>query len=211
MSRIRVTLLYTMPILFLVVGALAFLQFMSLNYARAISFIDWLLSGSDNIVATLRSTDTVMYYVHRFILKRSFWFLWSAGFVFSLYLLGKHLQTNNDMVAENAVLVGREASAIMNRITRKYEVISLKADDVRLEKKLKELSDRFCVESEFGYGTCNVIECEHRIKIKLVILEEQIDKLEAMEGTTSLDVVRAVVSDIDILLKERAELKKKYA
>ena len=90
-------LIFVLPILFLLVGIWAFLNVISMHYTRAISLIDWLLSGPDNIIAVLRDVDTLMGQVQRIILMRAFWICWFAGFSVSVFMLGRHIQNKKEM------------------------------------------------------------------------------------------------------------------
>ena len=91
LRKIKEYIIYVLPVLFLLVGIWAFLNVLSMHYTRAISLIDWLLSGSDNIIATVRDVDTVMGRLQRIMLMRAFWVLWFAGFSVSIFMLGKHV------------------------------------------------------------------------------------------------------------------------
>ena len=91
LRKIKEYIIYVLPVLFLLVGIWAFLNVLSMHYTRAISLIDWLLSGSDNIIATLRDVDTLMGQVQRIILMRAFWICWFAGFSVSVFRYSRSL------------------------------------------------------------------------------------------------------------------------
>ena len=69
-NKIRHYLTYLLPWVFILIGIWAFFQITSFRYAKAINFIDWLLSGSDNIELALRDVDTVMGIMKRAIFTR---------------------------------------------------------------------------------------------------------------------------------------------
>ena len=46
-QKLKVYIIYALPVAFLLVGIWAFLNVHSMHYTRAISLIDWLLSGDD--------------------------------------------------------------------------------------------------------------------------------------------------------------------
>ncbi len=53
-------LAYAAPIIMAIVGLVLYSYILPAKYMKAISLIDWLFSGSDHIIATLRDADGVL-------------------------------------------------------------------------------------------------------------------------------------------------------
>lgn len=207
-QKLKVYIIYALPVLCLGVGIWAFLNVLSMHYIRAISLIDWLLSGSDNIVATVRDVDTVMGKLHRIMLMRVFWVLWLAGFSVSVFMLGRHIQNKKERYAEYAKITGKDAyHKAQAVIIRNHNKLHTKGC-LQLSKKLNALVERLNYESGFGYGDWATIECENQINQKLNDLAECLTDYEP--GLDNQQCVDAVLDEINILLDQRAEMKKRH-
>lgn len=207
-QKLKEYIIYALPVLFLVVGIWAFLNVISMHYIRAISLIDWLLSGSDNIIATVRDVDTVMGRLQRIMLMRAFWVLWFAGFSVSIFMLGKHVHNKKEQYSEHAEIRGKDAYGTVKEIIIKNHKKLQAADCITLNKKINALAERVKFESDFGYGDLSVIDCENQIDkrfydlaVLLAAYEPDLDNGQAVES---------VLDEINMLLDQRAEMKKRH-
>ena len=207
-QKLKVYIIYALPIAFLLVGIWAFLNVISMHYTRAISLIDWLLSGPDNIIAVLRDVDTLMGQVQRIILMRAFWICWFAGFSVSVFMLGRHIQNKKEKYSEYAVIRGKEAyHKAQTVIIRNHNKLHTK-ECLKLSKKLNALVERLNYESDFGYGALAIIDCENQINQKINNLSECLTDYEPdLDNQQSIE---AVLNEINILLDRRAEMKKRH-
>lgn len=201
-------LIFILPVLFLLVGIWAFFNVVSINYTRAVSVVDWLFSGSDNIIATLRDVDTLMGQVQRIILMRAFWICWFAGFSVSVFMLGRHIQNKKEKYSEYAVIRGKEAyNKAQTVIIRNHNKLHTK-ECLKLSKRLNALVERLNYESDFGYGALSIIDCENQINQKINNLSECLTDYEPdLDNQQSIEVV---LNEINILLDRRAEMKKRH-
>ena len=201
-------LIFILPVLFLLVGIWAFFNVVSINYTRAVSVVDWLFSGSDNIIATLRDVDTLMGQVQRIILMRAFWICWFAGFSVSVFMLGRHIQNKKEKYSEYAVIRGKEAyKKAQTVIIRNHNKLHTK-ECLKLSKRLNALVERLNYESDFGYGALSIIDCENQINQKINNLSECLTDYEPdLDNQQSIEVV---LNEINILLDRRAEMKKRH-
>lgn len=200
--------IFVFPILLLFVGIGAFFRVIPITYTNAISLIDWLFSGSDNIISTLHDVNTVMGKLQRIIFMRAFWALWFIFFSISVFFLGKHIHNKKENYSVNAELKGKEAyDKLRGLIIKNYK--KLRATEyITLNKKLDALAEKLNYESNFGYGDLIVIECENQINKKINDLEVLL-----MDYEPSLDNkknVELVLDEINILLDQRAEMKKRH-
>lgn len=201
-------LIFILPVLFLLVGIWAFFNVVSINYTRAVSVVDWLLSGPDNIVATMRDVDTLMGRLQRIMLMRAFWVLWFAGFSVSVFMLGRHIQNKKEKYSEYAVIRGKEAyHKAQTVIIRNHNKLHTK-ECLKLNKRLNALVERLNYESDFGYGALSIIDCENQINQKINNLSECLTDYEPdLDNQQSIE---AVLNEINILLDRRAEMKKRH-
>lgn len=207
-KKIKEYLIFILPLLFLLVGMWAFFNVVSINYTRAVSVVDWLFSGPDNIIATLRDVDTLMGQVQRIILMRAFWICWFAGFSVSVFMLGRHIQNKKEKYSEYAVIRGKEAyHKAQTVIIRNHNKLHTK-ECLKLSKRLNALVERLNYESDFGYGALSIIDCENQINQKINNLSECLTGYEPdLDNQQSIE---AVLNEINILLDRRAEMKKRH-
>ena len=207
-KKIKEYLIFILPVLFLLVGIWAFFNVVSINYTRAVSLVDWLFSGPDNIIATLRDVDTLMGQVQRIILMRAFWICWFVGFSVSVFMLGRHIQNKKEKYSEYAVIRGKEAyHKAQTVIIRNHNKLHTK-ECLKLSKRLNALVERLNYESDFGYGALSIIDCENQINQKINNLSECLTDYEPdLDNQQSIE---AVLNEINILLGRRAEMKKRH-
>lgn len=207
-KKIKEYLIFILPVLFLLVGIWAFFNVVSINYTRSVSVVDWLLSGPDNIVATMRDVDTVMGRLQRIMLMRAFWVLWFAGFSVSVFMLGRHIQNKKEKYSEYAVIRGKEAyHKAQTLFIRNHNKLHTK-ECLKLSKRLNALVERLNYESDFGYGALAIIDCENQINQKINNLSECLTDYEP--DLDNQQCIEVVLNEINILLDRRAEMKKRH-
>ena len=74
--------------------------------------------------------------------------------------------------------------------------------------KVKCLEEKLFVESDFGYGGDVVIDCENDISRKLQFIKEMVSNIESGNITDNINILNEVVSETNMLLSKRRELKK---
>ena len=108
-------LAYAAPIIMAIVGLVLYSYILPAKYMKAISLIDWLFSGSDHIIATLRDADGVLEQFYKILLTKVIVWIWSAGFVISLFVCGHALQ-NRRTANLSAKLVGPVLSPLADTL-----------------------------------------------------------------------------------------------
>ena len=166
------------PLIMLIVGLILYYNILPARYNKVISFIDWLFSGTDNIIATLRSADIVSGQFYKILLTKFIVWVWTIGFIFSLFLCGKAVQNNREANPQ-AVLIGNVSSNVMDEI---MSIVRMKLDRSHSDSArevytvLQRLEVRVQALSEFGFGNAMVLAVENQIydnlKKILVICED---------------------------------------
>ena len=138
--------------------------------------------------------------------------MWLAGFIASLFFVGKQFQKKPEPNATNAILVKKEAYLLAQDITEalKLEYQKNKSKDINaLLTSVKRLEEKLSVESDFGYGKNNVINCENNIARQLQYLLDSVPYISTGNVSENIAEMNKAVLNINSLLRKRIELKKK--
>ena len=181
-------------------------------YGKTISLIDWLFSGPQNIIDTLRDSGAVLPKVGSIILLKFAAGFWLVGFIASLILLSRVLHDKPVTVADNAILKDKEASEKMTDIYHSLQFLKQKnksSEFQKIEKKARQLKEKLASETKFGRGNSSVIKCENDIANQMQYLVELIADIEKGNVERSLPGVQSALTNLDNLLAKRTELQKK--
>lgn len=203
---------FAAPIILLLIAIVAYFIVIPNIYGQVVSFIDWLASDPQNIIDTLRDPNAAFSKANYIILIRVLWYVWLAGFIASLFFVGKQFQKKPEPNATNAILVKKEAYLLARDITEalKLEYQKNKSKDINaLLTSVKRLEEKMSVESDFGYGKNNVINCENNIARQLQYLLDSIPYISTGNMSENIAEMNKAVLNINSLLRKRIELKKK--
>lgn len=203
---------FAAPIILLLIAVVAYFIVIPNIYGQVVSFIDWLASDPQNIIDTLRDPNAAFSKANYIILIRVFWYVWLAGFIASLFFVGKQFQKKPEPNATNAILVKKEAYLLAQDITEalKLEYQKNKSKDINsLLTSVKRLEEKLSVESDFGYGKNNVINCENNIARQLQYLLDSVPYISTGNMSENIAEMNKAVFNINSLLRKRIELKKK--
>lgn len=203
---------FAAPIILLLIAVVAYFIVIPNIYGQVVSFIDWLASDPQNIIDTLRDPNAAFSKANYIILIRVFWYVWLAGFIASLFFVGKQFQKKPEPNATNAILVKKEAYLLAQDITEalKLEYQKNKSKDINaLLTSVKRLEEKLSVESDFGYGKNNVINCENSIARQLQYLLDSVPYISTGNVSENIAEMNKAVLNINSLLRKRIELKKK--
>ena len=139
-------LAYFAPVIMIIIGIFLYSVILPARYNKIISLMDWLFSGTDNIIATLRSADIVLGQFYRILFTKVLVWVWTIGFLFSLFWCGYTVQN--------------------------YRLNKSNDDSKLIYKKAVTLEAQFLACGEFGYGSYDITELENHICNKLVELEK---------------------------------------
>ena len=192
----------------LLVGVLLYYFILPARYNKVISFIDWLFSGTDNIIATLRSADIVIGQLYKIILTKVVLWLWGLGFIFSIFLCGKAIQ-NKEEPNLNARYIGRVGIVPINNA---MSAIRIKIENNSSQNLnniygiLKRVENRIQALNEFGFADNQVLEIEGIIYEKLQNILSLCDSDEAENEEAT---IRKLANEIMVLCEKREMLLKK--
>lgn len=204
--------IFLIPIAILLIGIIAYFVVLPSIYGKIVSFIDWLFTDPQNIMDTLREPGIVLPKINSIIGLRIFWWLWLAGFIASLFFVGKQLQTKPQPNASNAIFIKKEPYLAIQDLSAKLKVIGLKINNREFDdlcRTVKLLEERLSIESDFGYGKGSIISCENNIAEQIQFLLDSCQNLETDNMTETVQAMNIALSNINSLLRRRIELKKK--
>ena len=201
-------LAYFAPVIMLMIGIFLYSVILPARYNKVIFLIDWLFSGTDNIIATLRSADIVLGQLYRILFTKILVWVWTLGFLFSLFWCGYTVQNSREK--NSSVILTEEAKrAILIRIVseaeRYYRLHKTNDYSKMVYKRAVVLETRLLAGGEFGYGDNSVIELENRICNELMELEKILSNL-----SDDCAEVNNRYTKLENLLEEREALVKHY-
>lgn len=203
---------FAAPFVFLLIGLVAYFIVIPNLYGQVVSFVDWLVSDPQNIIDAIRDPNVVFSKTNYIILIRIFWYVWLAGFIASLFFIGKQFQKKPEPNATNAILVKKEPYLLAQDITEalKLEYQKNKSKEINtLLTSVKRLEEKLSVESDFGYGKSSVINCENNIARQIQYLLDSVPYILTGNMNENLAELNKAVLNINSLLRKRIELKKK--
>ena len=203
---------FFIPVVILLIGAAAYFIVLPSIYGQVVSFIDWLFTDPQSIIATLRNPNTVLPQINAVFGMKIFWWIWLAGLIASLFFVGKQLQAKPEPNAENAILTKKEPYLMIQDVTNVLKQTKARISNKQLDPliySVKKLEEKLSVESDFGYGSDAVIRCENDIARQIQFLVDTVPHLENGNLEETLSGMNTAVSNINSLLRKRTELKKK--
>ena len=201
-------LAYFAPVIMIIIGIFLYSVILPARYNKVISLMDWLFSGTDNIIATLRSADIVLGQVYRILFTKILIWVWTIGFLFSLFWCGYTVQNSKEKSGNLLIGEGGKKAMLVRIVNQaeKYYRLNKSNDDSKLiYKKAVILESRFLACGEFGDGSYDITELENHICNKLVELE----KLLSDENYDYAEVNDKYIR-IHNLLEEREAMLKHY-
>lgn len=203
---------FLLPVLFLLVGLVAYFIIIPKIYGQGSSFFDWLFADPQNIIDTLQNPYVALSKAQMITEVRIFWYIWLAGFTASLFFVGRQLNRKPAQTAANAILVKREPYLLICDV---YDSLKVAQANVSCDEfapllyMVKCLAEKLSVESDFGYGNVGVTMCENNIAKQLQVLSELAGHLDRSGTAEAVERMQVLVKNINSLLRRRAELKKK--
>jgi len=205
-------IIFLLPIGIALIGIIAYFIIIPNIYSKVVSFIDWLFTDPQNIVDTLKNPNAVLPQVHSIIGIRIFWYVWLAGFIASLFFVGRQLQRKPEPNAVNALMTRKEPYLSIQDISSDLKLLKQRRSGKELDALIyavKKLEEKLSVESDFGYGKGAIIECENNIARQLQFLNDVLPSVETGNFIENIEKMNTAVKNIANLLKRRTELKKR--
>ncbi|MBE5951837.1 MAG: hypothetical protein E7260_09645 [Lachnospiraceae bacterium] len=202
-------LIYLTPVLIAAIYIVVFLIVIPKTYGKAISVIEWMFSGPENIIETLTVPDNVLNPIYKIIGFKVINWILSGAFVVSLFAVGYMLQNTKPKVSLDAKLTGKSAYLTVMDLYEQVKLITGQ-DTSGAKKALYSLCERLKNESDFGTGSVAVINCENEIAAFLSAIQGNISGLNnpstAPETNKNIEIL---CQRIQAKLKMRIELKKR--
>ena len=202
-------LLYLAPVLIAIIYVVTYLIIIPNSYEKAVSLIEWLFTNPMEIAESLKDPYTLLTPIYKVYALKIFNWLLVAGFITSLYFIGRSIHFKKPETNPNAVLTGNMPYLRSIEILEEIKQIS-NTYSKQVLPLVKRLNECLKNESSFGIGNNNVINCENEIALMIDIIESNISALQ--NEKTAADASRnisACCKKIDTKLKLRIELKKK--
>lgn len=207
------TVVFLIPVILLLIGLIAYLLIIPNLFGRAVSFIDWLFSGTEMIgLKALNEIGLFFPSVGSIVIVKLWTWLWLAAFITSLFFAGRQLQKKPEPDKTNSILTKKEPYLMIQDVSAALKMIKKQRNDNKLDALIyavKSLEDKLFVESDFGYGDSNVINCENNIARQLQFLVEAAPDVEFGNIDENISRLNKAVMNINSLLRRRTELKKK--
>lgn len=201
-------LAYFAPVIMIIIGIFLYSVILPARYNKVISLMDWLFSGTDNIIATLRSADIVLGQFYRILFTKVLVWVWTIGFLFSLFWCGYTVQ--NSKKKSGNLLIGEDRKKamlvrIVNQAEKYYRLNKSNDDSKLIYKKAVALESRFLACGEFGDGSHDITELENHICNELVELGKLLSDANYDYAEVNDKYIR-----IHNLLEEREAMLKHY-
>lgn len=211
-EKVMNKVVFFIPVIILLVGVVAYFIVAPNIYGRGVSFVDWLFTNPQNIINTLRDPNAVLPKVNSIIGMRIFWWVWLAGLITSLFFVGKHLQSKPEQNAANAILTKKEPYLMMQNVNDILKQIRICRNSKQLDSLIyavKKLEEKLSVESDFGYGEKDIINCENNIARQIQFLLDSAQYIEKGDFDENINAMNVAVMNVNSLLRRRIELKKR--
>ena len=205
-------IVYVLPIVLALIGIIAYFVIIPNIYGRIVSFIEWLFTNPQNIIDTLKDPNAVLPKAHTIIGIKVFWYVWLAGFIASLFFVGKRLQRKPEPNATNAIMTKKEPYLAIQEISGALKAVKQRSSAKEIDaliKTVKILEEKLSVESDFGYGKESVIACENNIARQLQFISSIMPSIESGDFSEITGKINAAMLNISNLLRRRIELKKR--
>lgn len=202
-------LLYLVPVLIAIVYIVTYLIIIPNTYEKTVSLIEWLFTNPMEIAESLKDPYTLLTPIYKVYGLKIFNWILSAGFITSLYFIGRTIHNKKPELNPNAVLTGNMPYLCSIEILEELKQIQ-NIHSKQVLPLVKHLNEHLKNESSFGIGSNNVINCENEIASILDDLESNIIALQN-EKTAAVASrnISTCCKKIDTKLKLRIELKKK--
>lgn len=206
-------LVFVLPFLIALAGAVVFYVVLPIVYGRMVSFLDWLFGDPENIIRTLRDPGRVLPHFYAILLLRACAFVLSAALIASLFFAGRELQRKKAPGAAGALLKGKEAYFLAMDVSAELAQTRrrLKTQDFgEVPDKIRLLDEKLMYESDFGYGGEAVTGCENEIAQRLSSLQNMLKELPGNDTfPEKLERVGESADRISELMTRRTEMMKK--
>lgn len=200
-------ILYGLPFVIAFAYVMIYAVYLPHVYDRTVSAIDWALLHPSDLLEAVSSSEHVFPAIYKLLCWKILNYVFYAGFIASLYALGRKLHKSKPEYAVGAGLKEKEAYELSMQVYGEMKSLSVSKEVLHA---VKNVNDRLKNESDFGYGSPKVIQCEKEIESLLNLIASNMEGLYSQTGTDAVE--RAILSSckkIMVKLDLRMEQKKK--
>lgn len=208
----RRKIVFVLPFIFAIAIALFYLVLPKVIYGKGVSIFTWLFSDpttiGDKLIAFAKNPDAVFLPYYAIVALKVLGWILSAGFITSLFFVGKELQNAGPEANVRAVLMDNEPYLKTVELYDTVKVIS-GAEAKRAATAIKRVSEKLRNETKFGYGKDSVINCETEIAKCFSSIEDNVRALSNPEAAGQ--AAKNIETDCNTImtkLKIREQLKR---
>lgn len=200
----RIQLAYFAPIIMIILGILLYSVILPDRYNKIISVIDWLFSGTDNIIATLRSSNIVLGQLYKILFTKVIVWIWTIGFLFSIFWCGYTIQNsknrNSNLIMADKVKIALIAR-LLNTTEQTYKLNKNNINNKKIHKLTLDLQSKILTCGDFGYGNDDITRLENDICNMLLEIEENIHNNDLNSIFNKYMKIENLIQERDALLK----------
>lgn len=200
---------FVIPVVIVAIYVIVYLILLPNLYGKTLSIANWAITNPEEVIEKLQDQNAVFLPIYKIWAFRIFlWLLW-AGFIGSLFNLGRVLQNKKPEYNINGLMRDKEPYYKAMEIYDSVKILNdAKTKDARVA--IRNVMERLRNESTFGMGNVSVINCENDIARCLQEIEESVPALNNEKSVSDAsDVIVADCKTIMTKLRIRTEMKKK--
>lgn len=203
--------IFLLPIIILFIGLISFSIIISNIGIEKNILIDLLSFNLHNIEDEINHPEIFLSKSNIMIKLQIFRNIWVISFSISLFFACKQLHPK-PMYSTNAIFTKKKLHLMVQNIHDTLKQLKVPQNSTatldELVYAVKCLEEKMSVESNFGYGNNEVIDCENDIGKQIELLLEAIPNIESDTSSKNINELKMIVCNINILLQKRIELKK---
>jgi hypothetical protein len=200
---------FVIPVVIAAIYVIIYLVLLPNLYGKSLSIANWAITNPEEVIEKLQDQNAVFISVYKiWAIRILMWLLW-AGFIGSLYNLGRVIQNKKPEYNINGLMRDKDPYYKALEI---HESIKTIQDNKAQEAKVavRNVMERLKNESAFGIGNTGVINCENDIAKCLKDIENSVSALYSPQSVTEANkVIVADCKTIMTKLRIRMEMKKK--
>lgn len=207
----RDRLIFLLPVVILLIGIIVGMVLYSIDNEKMISFIYWMYADLKYIFNGGQVSNIKLPESSSIIGIRLLCWLWIASFIISLFFVSKRLHKGSRFFASDAILKKREPYLMVENLNKTLRKINMEINNSELDSLISKIiiiKEKLSVESDFGVGIQEVIDCENEIARQLQVLSTTIQNIKVNNIEESINALNIVIVDINSLLQQRTELKR---
>ena len=217
-KKITGIFVFLLPFILGAIGIAANYYIIPNTFSESVFLARWIFSDDaaeiidiTDVIDMISNLNSVIPRTNDMVIIKFFWYIWMLSFIASLFFVGKRLHTKPVPNATNSVFINKTPYYIIQNISNILKKVNRERHTNELDDLIydvKCLEEKLSVESDFGYGGIDAINCENEIAGKLQFLFNIVSNIEEGDFTENVCKLSDAVEDVEFLLKRRNEIKK---